>query len=188
MNVTELSIPEVKLIQLKLLPDDRGAFAETYDRAAFEELGIDVEFVQDSWSLSLRPFTVRGLHFQVPPRAQAKLVRVGRGRVFDVVVDLRHGSPTFGTHLSLEMAADDWQVLLVPEGLAHGFCSLEPATEVLYKMSDHFSPEHYQGIAWDDPELGIPWPVSRDEAIVSERDSGHPSFRELPPLFRTANS
>ena len=186
MRLIELDIPDLKLVQLDHITDERGAFVETYDRAGFARLGIEVEFVQDSWSVSIHRHTVRGLHFQAPPRAQTKLIRVARGRVWDVVVDLRHGSPHFGKYVALEMRAQEWVALLVPEGFAHGFCTLDRHTEVVYKMSDYFSPEHYMGVRWNDPDLGIEWPVQQNRAILSSRDRRQPHLAELPPVFEAS--
>jgi dTDP-4-dehydrorhamnose 3,5-epimerase len=173
------AIPGVRLVTLDVHSDERGEFAETYDRGAFSTLGIHDEFVQDSYSRSTRSGTVRGIHFQRPPHAQAKLVRVTRGRVFDVAVDLRIGSPTFGEHVQTLLEEGDGKVLYVPVGFGHGFCTLVPDTEVAYKMSDHFSAPHYAGVRWDDPDLGIQWPVDPGDAVVSERDRGHPTLSDL---------
>lgn len=183
MRVEELSIPEVKLVHLDRHPDVRGLFAETYDASAFARLGIDAVFVQDAVSISRAKGTVRGLHFQAPPRAQAKLVRVGRGRIFDVAVDLRRGSPTFGRHVALELAAGDWRQLYIPAGFAHGFCTLADDTEVVYKFGDRYAPECALGILWNDPALGIRWPVAAADAVLSDRDRRNPSFADLPPVF-----
>ena len=176
MQVRELAIPGVKVLTPERHDDARGCFCEVYNRRTLSELGIDSEFVQDNHSVSVRKWTVRGLHFQAPPRAQDKLVRVVRGSVFDVAVDLRRRSPTYGRHVSVVLSARAWNQVLVPVGFAHGFMTLEPDTEVVYKVSDHYSPEHDTGLAWNDPSLGIRWPVPQDEAVLSERD------RRLPKL------
>lgn len=183
MRIEDTALPGVRLIHLDVFADSRGSFAETYDSRAFAALGVADVFVHDSWSRSARAGVVRGLHFQVPPAAQAKLVRVARGRVFDVVVDLRRRSPTFGRHLSLVLDAAAMQTLVIPAGFAHGFCTLEDDTEITYKMSDHFSPPHYKGLLWCDPALGIDWPVAPADAIVSERDAAFPGLRQLPEVF-----
>ena len=183
MHIEKTALPEVKVIHLDPLKDERGVFVETYDQRVFTALGIDIGFVQDSSSWSPAAHTVRGLHFQAPPRAQHKLVRVARGRAFDVVVDLRRGSPNFGRHVSVILDAEDWRQLLVPVGFAHGFCTLEDNTEMVYKMSDHFSLDHYMGVLWNDADLGIDWPVSEAQAIVSEKDRRHPRLKDLPPIF-----
>ncbi|MGH7054149.1 MAG: dTDP-4-dehydrorhamnose 3,5-epimerase, partial [Stellaceae bacterium] len=145
--------------------------------------GIAVRFVQDNHSLSLQRGTVRGLHFQIPPFAQAKLVRVTRGAILDVVVDLRRGSPDFGRHVAAELSTAQWNQLFVPEGFAHGFCTIEPETEVTYKVNRPYSAAHDRGLLWNDPALGIPWPVSESEALLSERDRRHPPLAELPEFF-----
>ena len=176
-------IPEVKVITPRKFSDHRGFFSEVYNREALRQAGVDLEFVQDNHSLSVQAGTVRGLHFQSPPFAQDKLVRVTRGRIFDVVVDIRQGSATYGRHVCMELSAENWRQLLVPVGFAHGFCSLEPDTEVLYKVSRVYSAAHDCGLAWDDPDLGIDWPVEADQAILSENDRGHPRLRDLTDYF-----
>lgn len=182
MQVTSLEIPEVRLIAAVRHGDHRGFFSETYSRPAFAAAGIDVDFVQDNHSLSAEAGTVRGLHFQAPPRAQAKLLRVVRGAVFDVAVDLRWGSPTYGRHVSAVISAEAWNQIYVPAGFAHGFCTLEPGTEVLYKVSDVYAPEAEGGLLWNDPELGIAWPEGAG-AVLSERDRGWPRLRDLARVF-----
>ncbi len=163
--------------------DARGFFSETWSRAAFAAAGIDCDFVQDNHSLSRQKGTVRGLHFQTPPFAQAKLVRVTRGAVVDVAVDLRHGSPTFGQHVAVEMSAENWRQLFVPAGFAHGFCTLQADTEVLYKVSAPYAPDHDKGLLWNDAALAIDWPVVADEAVVSDKDRAQPRLAELEPVF-----
>lgn len=184
MNIEPLAIPGLALIHLAAFADPRGVFAETWDSRKMAALGVKETFVLDAVSVSARRGTVRGLHFQAPPRAQAKLVRVARGRIVDVVVDLRHGSSTFGRHVAVTLAERDWRALLVPAGLAHGFCTLEDHTEVAYKMSDHHAPKEARGLAWDDPDLEISWPVAVEEAILSDNDRQWPRLRDLPVLFR----
>jgi dTDP-4-dehydrorhamnose 3,5-epimerase len=164
--------------------DARGWFAETFNRKAFAELGIDCDFVQDNHSLSLKAGTVRGLHFQLPPCAQAKLVRVVEGRVLDVVVDLRRGSPSFGRHVSLELGAEDGTMLFVPKGFAHGFCTLEPHTAVLYKVDAYYSKAHDRGLLWNDPALAIAWPVEAAAAEVSDKDRRQPLLSALDVVFQ----
>lgn len=183
MRLIATAIPDVRLVAFDSFEDARGAFAETYDADKFRALGIDATFVMDAWSVSRRAGTVRGLHFQAPPRAQAKLIRVPRGRLFDVVLDLRRSSPTFGRHATCELAAGDGRQLYIPAGFAHGFCSLEPDTEIVYKMSAPYAPECYGGVAWDDPALGIDWPVSAADAVVSDKDARWPRLAALGPVF-----
>ena len=171
------------LLETRQFADPRGVFAETYSRRAAAPLGVAEEFVQDNWSRSDRAGTVRGLHFQRRPHAQAKLVRVVRGRILDVAVDLRRSSPTFGRHVAVELAAGDGRMLYVPEGFAHGFCTLEPMTEVAYKVSADYAPESDAGIAWNDPALGIDWPVAAEDALVSSKDALLPPLGDLPTVF-----
>jgi dTDP-4-dehydrorhamnose 3,5-epimerase len=180
LSVSPLAIPEVRLIVPDRFGDDRGYFSETYSRRAFAAAGIDDEFVQDNHSLSAVPGTVRGLHYQIAPFAQAKLVRVVRGAILDVAVDLRHGSPTFGAHVQATLAAADGRQLFVPVGFAHGFCTLEPHTEVVYKVTAYYSRDHDRGIRWDDPDLGIAWPLDSAGAVVSPKDIGLPRLANVP--------
>ncbi len=181
MFVERFKIREVVAIRPDRHQDARGFFSETYSRRALAEAGIDTEFVQDNHSLSVPPGTLRGLHFQVPPAAQAKLVRVVRGALFDVAVDLRAGSPSYGRHVSCRLSAEEWNQLYVPVGFAHGFCTLEPDTEVIYKVSGYYAPEHDRGLLWNDPALAIDWPVS--EPLLSEKDRSHPLLRQMPVCF-----
>jgi dTDP-4-dehydrorhamnose 3,5-epimerase len=183
MQVEALALREVKLLTPKIFRDERGFFSETYNSKALVAAGIDCTFVQDNQSLSRAKGVLRGLHFQVAPHPQGKLVRVTRGAVFDVAVDIRQGSPTFGRHVSAILSADNWSQLWVPEGFAHGFCTLEPDTEVIYKVTDFYAPECDRGLAWDDPDLGIAWPLSRPQTILSARDRQHPRLRDLPAHF-----
>lgn len=183
MDVRPLDIPDVKLITTKRFGDHRGFFSETYTKRTFAEAGIDLDFVQDNHSRSADRGTVRGLHFQAPPFAQDKLVRVLKGAILDVAVDLRRGSPSFGRHVAVELTEESWQQLLVPVGFAHGFCTLVPDTEVFYKVTNYYAPQHDFGVLWNDPDLGIRWPVSDAEAVLSEKDSRQPRFGDLETLF-----
>jgi dTDP-4-dehydrorhamnose 3,5-epimerase len=158
-----------------------GAVAEA---RALAGLGADISFVQDNHSLSLQPGVVRGLHFQAPPHAQGKLVRVPRGAIFDVAVDIRAGSPTYGRHVAAVLSAANWCQLWIPIGFAHGFCTLEPGTEVLYKVTDYYAPDYDRGVRWNDPRLGIDWPVTAADAILSAKDARNPLLAELPVHFR----
>ncbi|MEK9753099.1 MAG: dTDP-4-dehydrorhamnose 3,5-epimerase [Rhodospirillaceae bacterium] len=182
MKLRETDLAGVVIVELDDFTDDRGSFMETYDAKAFAKLGVTTAFVQDSCSVSRRKGTVRGLHFQTAPRAQDKLVRVTRGRLFDVMVDLRPASPNYKRWMGLELSAHDRFQVLIPKGFAHGFCTLEANTEITYKMSDHFSLGHYAGVRWNDPDLAIDWPVAEAEAVLSERDKQLPLLRELPPV------
>ena len=183
MQVEALALEEVKLLTPKIFRDERGFFSETYSRKALVAAGIDRTFVQDNQSLSRAKGVLRGLHFQIAPHPQGKLVRVTRGAIFDVAVDIRQGSPSFGRHVSAILSADNWSQLWVPEGFAHGFCTLEPDTEVIYKVTDFYAPECDRGLAWDDPDLGIAWPLSGSQVILSDRDRQHPRLRDLPAQF-----
>jgi dTDP-4-dehydrorhamnose 3,5-epimerase len=183
VEVESAKLPDVKIIRSKAFVDARGYFMETYNRQAFADAGISEDFVQDNVSLSAEAGTVRGLHFQTHPFAQAKLVRVMRGRVLDVAVDLRRSSATYGQNVAVELTAENRLQLLVPVGFAHGFCTLEPNTEVAYKVTAHYSAAHDHGVAWNDPALGIDWPVNADRAILSDKDTRYPPLSKLPVYF-----
>jgi len=177
MWVDDTFIPGVRVIQPSVHADDRGFFSEVYSARALHDVGIDTSFVQDNHSHTAVPGTLRGLHFQRPPYAQAKLVRVTQGRIFDVAVDLRAGSPTFGRHVGTELSRAAWNQLLVPAGCAHGFVTLAPDTEVVYKVSRPYSKAHDDGIDYADPELGIDWPVEPAQIQLSDKDATLPSWR-----------
>ena len=183
MNADSFHISDVRVLTPKKHGDHRGFFSEVYNRKALAQAGIDIEFVQDNHSLSAEKGTVRGLHFQVPPFAQDKLVRVVRGSVFDVAVDLRKGSHTYGEHVSVVLSAEAWNQLLVPVGFAHGFMTLEADTEVVYKVSDYYAPDHDHGLLWSDPALGIRWPMAEEEAVLSDKDRVQPTLSELVTPF-----
>lgn len=183
MQITPTAIPDVKLVQPKKFGDHRGFFSETYSRKALLDAGLNLAFVQDNHSLSAAAGTVRGLHYQVAPTAQAKLVRVVRGAIRDIAVDIRRGSPTFGQHVAVELSAANWTQLLVPVGFAHGFVTLEPDTEVIYKVTACYSPGDERGILWNDPALGIDWGVAPDAATLSDRDRRHPPLAAAVDLF-----
>jgi dTDP-4-dehydrorhamnose 3,5-epimerase len=182
-TVTSAAIGDVKIVATKLIADSRGSFCETYHQPRFADHGITPTFVQDNHSVSATIGTVRGLHFQSPPAAQAKLIRVLKGRIFDVAVDLRRSSPTYGKWVAEEVSADNRKQIFIPAGFAHGFCTLEADTHVFYKVSDVYSPPHDLGIAWDDPDLAIDWPVAPGEATLSDKDRRMPAFRSLPAYF-----
>lgn len=184
MQVVSTAIVEVKEIRPVRHRDARGFFSEIFRAAVLRERGVEVPWVQENHSLSVDRFVVRGLHFQTPPEAQAKLVRVGAGAVLDVAVDIRRGSPNFGRHVAVVLSAAEGNQLYVPEGFAHGFCTLEPNTEVYYKVSRYYSREHDSGMAWDDPALGIAWPVEGGAAVLSDKDRRQPLLAELPAYFR----
>jgi dTDP-4-dehydrorhamnose 3,5-epimerase len=182
MHLDDTPIPDVKVFTPRRFVDVRGFLSETYSRAQMHEAGIDTKFVQDNHSFSASQGTVRGLHYQEPPHAQAKLVWVVQGAVLDVAVDLRTGSPTFGRWTAVEISASRWNQVYVPIGFAHGFCTLEPDTHLLYKLSSEYAPEHERGIRWDDPDLGIDWPTM-DHYVMSERDREWPAFADLESPF-----
>jgi dTDP-4-dehydrorhamnose 3,5-epimerase len=179
MDVVSLAIPDVKLIKPRRYTDLRGFFIETFSRRRFCEAGLAVDFIQDNHSLSKPCGTVRGLHFQRAPFAQAKLVRVLRGAVYDVALDIRAGSPTYGRHVAVELSAEDGAQVFIPEGFAHGFCTLTPDTEVFYKVNQDYAPQHEGGILWNDPALGIAWPVDPAQAVLSDRDRRFPRLADF---------
>ena len=183
METRDLKLEGLKLLSPVIHRDERGFFSETHNQRTLARSGIDAVFVQDNQAFSAVKGVVRGLHFQVPPKAQGKLIRVNRGAILDVVVDIRRSSPTYGKHVSVQLDAVNWHQLWVPPGFAHGYCTLENDTEVLYKVTDYYAPEHESGLRWDDPELAIDWPVTADEAILSERDRQWDAFAHLASLF-----
>ena len=170
------------LISPKRHGDHRGFFAETYSRRKYSEFGIDVEFVQDNQSISREVGTLRGLHFQAPPHAQAKLVRCGRGALFDVAVDIRRGSPTYGQWEAYELTAENGDQLYIPVGFAHGFVTLEPDSEIVYKCSDYYAPETEGAILWNDPDISIEWPTDT-APMLSDKDAVAPLLSDLESPF-----
>lgn len=183
MKVIATEIPEVRIIEPARFGDARGFFSETWNQARFAESGLDLAFVQDNHALSGPVGTLRGLHFQIPPFAQDKLVRVVRGAVLDVAVDIRHGAPTFGRHVAVELSAGNWRQLLVPKGFAHAYVTLEPDTEVIYKVTGFYSKEHDRGLLWSDPALGIDWRLGGREPVLSDKDRAWPTLAGLPRYF-----
>jgi dTDP-4-dehydrorhamnose 3,5-epimerase len=181
--VQTLQIPDVKIVTPKKFGDERGFFSETYSRQGLIEHAIDLTFVQDNQSLSAQVGTLRGLHFQLPPFAQDKLVRVTRGAIYDVAVDIRRQSPTFGQWVGAVISADEWNQILVPIGFAHGFCTIEPDTEVLYKVTAPYAPASERGIAWDDPDLAIDWPLQGGQPVLSGKDGENPTLAHSSDLF-----
>ena len=184
MDVTSTKLPGVLLLRTRHFRDDRGYFVETYNKRAAASAGIEADFVQDNQSLSLRAGTVRALHFQVPPKPQTKLVRVLRGSIYDVAVDLRVGSPSYGAWIAERLTAEGGEQLFVPHGFAHGFCTLEPDTEVAYKVDDYYAPECEQGLIWNDPTLAIAWPVAAADAVLSGKDRALGCFADFVSPFR----
>ncbi len=184
MDITPFAtLPDVLLLTPERRGDSRGFLSETYSRRALSAAGIDVDFVQENHTLSTARHTLRGLHFQIPPFAQAKLVRVTRGAVLDVAVDIRRGSPTHGRHVSVVISADAWNQIYLPVGFAHGFLTLSPDTEVVYKVGAYYSPAHDRGLAFDDPDLAIAWKVPPDDLVLSDKDRRNPKLADLPPAF-----
>ncbi|WP_274654028.1 dTDP-4-dehydrorhamnose 3,5-epimerase [Paenibacillus humicola] len=182
MHIVQTRLPGAKLIEPAVFGDHRGFFMESYNDAAFKAGGIDHLFVQDNHSLSVEAGVLRGLHYQLNPKAQTKLVRVTAGAIYDVIVDIRKGSPTYGQWQGFILSASNKRQLLVPQGFAHGFCTLVANTEVQYKVDALYSPEHDRGIAWDDPALGIDWPVSKP--VLSDKDAKHLALADAENNFQ----
>lgn len=183
MQVTETKLPGVVILEPRRFGDDRGYFSEVYNRDTLRGLGIETEFVQDNHSLSADVGTVRGLHFQSPPHAQDKLVRCGAGVVWDVAVDVRKGSPTYGHWVGVELSAANGLQLLIPKGFLHGFSTKAPNSELLYKCSDVYAPECDGSVYFDDPDLGIDWGVAASDAILSDKDKNAMAFAEFESPF-----
>ncbi len=182
MEVYSLAIPDVKVIVPKKFGDHRGFFIETFSRQKLAPHGIDLEFVQDNHSMSAIAGTVRALHYQVAPFAQAKLVRVLKGSIMDVAVDIRKDSPTFGKFVTEILSADNFKMMFVPIGFAHGFETLEPNTEVAYKVTNYYAPTHERGIRWNDPTIGVPWNTKEESAVLSPKDKIAPLISEVADL------
>jgi dTDP-4-dehydrorhamnose 3,5-epimerase len=183
VEIEPTAIPDVLAIRPRKFEDARGFFSEVFRDDRLKAAGVDQPWVQDNHSFSSARGVVRGLHFQSPPFAQAKLVRVTRGAVLDVAVDLRRSSATFGKHVAVELSAEAWNQLYVPTGFAHGFCTLKDNTEVLYKVTAHYAPTHEGGLLWNDSDLGIDWPVAADDAQLTDRDRTWPRLRDLDASF-----
>ncbi len=184
MKVERLAIPEVMLVTPPKFGDARGFFSETYNAARFAEAGIGAGFVQDNQSLSRQRGVLRGLHCQIAPSVQGKLVRVLRGAIWDVAVDIRHGSPTYGHHAAAVLSAENWSQIWVPGGFLHGFCTLEPDTEVLYKVTAPYDRAAERGVIWNDPDLAVPWPLAAGEAVLSDKDLVLPRLAECDVWYR----
>jgi dTDP-4-dehydrorhamnose 3,5-epimerase len=183
MDVTRLKLPGLMVLKPRRFSDPRGYFIETYNEKVFAAAGITTKFVQDNQSLSAAKGTVRGLHFQLPPAAQAKLVRILHGSVYDVAIDLRVGSPTYGQSAAATLTADGGEQIFVPRGFAHGFCTLEPDTVVAYKVDEFYAPASDSGLIWNDPTLAIGWPVAAGEAVLSDKDKTHGRFADFNSPF-----
>jgi dTDP-4-dehydrorhamnose 3,5-epimerase len=183
VRIFATSLPEIRIVVPERIEDERGFFSEVWNAGTFAAAGIAAEFVQDNHVLNQRRWTLRGLHYQILPCAQGKLLRVTRGAVLDVAVDIRRGSPRFGRHAAVQLSAENWQLLWVPPGFAHGYCTLEDDTEVQYKTTSYWNPAHERGIAWDDPALAIGWPAAAAALVVAERDRLLPRLVAQPDLF-----
>jgi dTDP-4-dehydrorhamnose 3,5-epimerase len=184
MDVQPLAIPDVKLLTPRRFGDDRGYFYESWSRRLFADIGLDRDFVQDNMARSRVKGVVRGLHFQQNPNAQAKLVSVLQGAVLDVAVDVRHGSPTYGRHVAVELTAENGRMMLVPRGFAHGYVTLTEDTIFHYKVDGFYSPADDRGIYWADPALGIDWGVGESGAVLSDKDKRLPMLADLAVYFR----
>jgi len=183
ITVQPLAIAGLRLIVPTRIGDARGFLSEVYNRRDLAAAGLVLDFVQENHLHSERSGTVRGFHFQRPPFAQDKLIRVVRGRILDVAVDIRASSPTYGHHVAAELSAENWHQLLIPKGFAHGLCTLEPETEVVYRATNYYAPECEAGFLWNDPDLAIVWPLDEKEACLSDADRARPRLCELPSFF-----
>ena len=183
ITITETALPGVLEITPRRFADSRGHFSESWNRARLAEHGIDLDFVQDNHSHSAQAHTVRGLHYQAPPFAQDKLVRVLRGRILDVAVDIRPGSPHFKRWVAVELTAEAGNQLLVPVGFLHGFVTLEPETDVAYKVTAPYAPEADGAVRFDDPDLGVDWGIDPESAVLSDKDAAAPGFADLTNPF-----
>ena len=184
MKVERLAIPDVMLLTPPRFRDPRGFFSETWKQAQYAEVGIPGPFIQDNHAVSTDRYVVRGLHLQVGPNAQGKLVRVVRGAIWDVAVDVRHGSPTYGQHVGAVLSAENWSQLWVPVGFLHGYCTLEADTEVIYKVTGPYDKAAERGVIWNDPDLAVQWPIPPDQAILSDKDQVLPLLRDCDVWFR----
>lgn len=183
MKIETFPLDGPLLIQPARIGDARGFFSETFRMDRFEQAAGPVRFVQDNHSTSAARGTIRGLHYQKHPKAQGKLIRVTKGAILDVAVDIRTGSPNYGKHVAVELSAENWCQLWVPAGFLHGFCTLVDDVEVIYKVTDYYSRDHDAGVRWDDPDIGVGWPVSREEARLSDKDRTAPLLRDIGPQF-----
>lgn len=182
MNIVQTEIEDVLIIEPKVFGDHRGWFTETYSKEKFKELGIDIDFIQDNHSLSAQKGTLRGLHFQLNPKAQTKLVRCTKGKILDVAVDIRKGSPTYKKWVAVELTEENKKQLLVPKGFAHGFITLTENVEVQYKVDEYYSPENDRSIRFDDPEINVDWGI--ENPILSDKDLNAPMLSESDINFK----
>jgi dTDP-4-dehydrorhamnose 3,5-epimerase len=183
VKVQALEIADVKLITPPRFRDPRGYFSETWKQSAFADAGIPGPFIQDNQAVSAGVGVLRGLHCQIGPNAQGKLVRCLKGAIYDVAIDIRHGSPTFGRYVGAEISADNWAQIWVPVGFLHAYCTLTEETEVIYKVTAAYDKPAERGVIWNDPDIGINWPVAADRVILSDKDKVLPRLRDLPVLF-----
>ena len=183
MEILDTGLPGLVLVRARYFEDERGHFVEIFKRSSFRDAALPHDFVQDNVSLSRQPGTLRGMHWQAPPFAQAKLVRVGKGAVLDMVVDLRRGSPTYGQNFAVELSAENRLQLLVPRGFAHGFLTLEPESEVIYKCDALYHAAAERGLHWADPDLALPWPDMPEVSVISDKDRAWPRLRDLASPF-----
>ncbi len=183
MQIEDTPLSGVKILTPRRFGDSRGFFSESWNKQTLSEQGLDYDFVQDNHSLSAQVGTVRGLHFQAPPHAQDKLVRCGRGRLFDVAVDIRKGSPTYGQWFGIELSFENGKQLLIPSGFLHGFVTREPDTEIIYKCTDYYAPEVDGAVRFDDPDIGIDWDMGDVEAKLSDKDAAAPLLKDFDSPF-----
>ena len=184
MQIERLDIEDILLVTPARRRDQRGFFSETYRKDVLTAEGVSAEFIQENHVYSAERGVLRGLHFQIPPRAQGKLVRCTRGAILDVGVDIRQGSPTYGRHVAVELSTANWRQLWVPPGFAHGYVTLEPDCEVIYQVTDYWAPDCERGIAWDDPSLGIDWRLSPTNLVLADKDRKHPRLADVEPTFQ----
>jgi dTDP-4-dehydrorhamnose 3,5-epimerase len=183
MQIERFDIPDIFAIVPTKRGDHRGFFSETYRCDVLAAEGLNQPFVQENHVYSARPGVLRGLHFQIAPHAQGKLVRCVRGAILDVVVDIRTGSPRYGRHIAVELSAANWKQLWVPPGFAHGYATLQADSEVIYKVTDYWAPDCERGVAWDDPDLGIDWRIGPADAILTDKDRSNPPLADVEPFF-----
>ena len=183
MKLEALAIADVKLLTPARFTDQRGFFSETWNQARFVDAGIPGPFIQDNQAVSTEAGVLRGLHCQIGPNAQGKLVRCVKGAIYDVAVDVRQGSPTFGRYVGAEISAENWCQIWVPAGFLHAYCTLTAATEVIYKVTGAYDKAAERGVIWNDPDIGIEWPVAANKVILSDKDKILPHLRDLPTLF-----
>jgi dTDP-4-dehydrorhamnose 3,5-epimerase len=186
MKIERLHIPEVLLITPPKFGDTRGFFSETWSAAKLKAQGFDAHFVQDNQSFSAQAGTIRGLHCQIAPSVQGKLVRVIKGAIWDVAVDIRHGSPTYGQFAAAELSEANWAQLWIPGGFLHGFCTIQPNTEVIYKVTADYDKAAERAVIWNDPTLNLPWPVAPGDALLSDKDKILPGIEAVEPWFTYA--